>query len=384
MKPVIIIVIAFVLLIPLPAFAPSHPEYVGSETMDFENCNGFLSIEDVKSVIGDIDDLAVYSSAFMPVDGEPGLKTTCRATFESSEKTIGMTLVVMDSTDAAIALYQKNFGSISGQDFEIREYLTFWNNFDVVLNDQGLGSLIGSQYDKFFINFHTSLDQDKRALANVEQLRILSTIVQKKILDLDDVSISPPNPVLDNDVGLTTYEPPISPPSLPPVEEGMLLSPKKQSSQGIEPAAVTCKEGLVLIIKHDGSPACVKHETAESLEERGWGVIPPPCCKTIHHDALDISQEFIISSPTFAFDGMDESLNLELVAIRESFPEQYVVEGEFSTLHGGYGDRTDQMIDQVITQHKMNLVVISGQVTSAIIDGKWNELEQTQLPWTPT
>ena len=34
---------------------------------------------------------------------------------------------------------------------------------------------------------------------------------------------------------------------------------------------------------------------------------------------LDIAQEFIKSSPTFLFDGIPDTLSLELVAIRESF-----------------------------------------------------------------
>ncbi len=46
----------------------------------------------------------------------------------------------------------------------------------------------------------------------------------------------------------------------------------KQLSQGIEPTAVICKKGFILILKYnDGSPACVKFETALILEERGWG-----------------------------------------------------------------------------------------------------------------
>ena len=99
-------------------------------------------------------------------------------------------------------------------------------------------------------------------------------------------------------------------------------------------------------------------------------------------DVLGIAQEFIKSSPTFLFDGIPDTLSLELVTIRESFPEQYVIEGDFDSLHGGYGDRTDVMVIQVITPHKINLVVISEQVTSAIMDEKWDELNQ--LPWTPT
>ncbi len=44
-------------------------------------------------------------------------------------------------------------------------------------------------------------------------------------------------------------------------------------AQGIEPEGVICKEALVLIIKHNGSSLCVRLETAEKLEERGWGVM---------------------------------------------------------------------------------------------------------------
>jgi len=161
--------------------------------------------------------------------------------------------------------------------------------------------------------------------------------------------------------------------------------PLKQVAQGIAPHQVICKQGLELIIKYNGSPACVKPETAEKLAERGWGGAPPPMPHKFTTEAvLGIAQEFIKSSPTFSFDGIEETLSLELVAIRESFPEQYVIEADFDSLHGGYGDRTDEMVIQVITPHTMNLVVINGEVTSAILDGKWDELNQLQLPWTPT
>lgn len=96
--------------------------------------------------------------------------------------------------------------------------------------------------------------------------------------------------------------------------------------------------------------------------------------------AEEIAKRFVFSAPTFAFDGMEETLDVKLLYIRESFPEQYVIEAEFSTLHGGYGDRTDQIVKQVITSHNMKLVIISGKVTSATIDEKWDELNQIKLP----
>jgi len=54
------------------------------------------------------------------------------------------------------------------------------------------------------------------------------------------------------------------------------LPPLKQIEQGIEAKNVLCKEGFVLIIKHNGSPACVGSDTTVKLEELGWGGMPLP------------------------------------------------------------------------------------------------------------
>ena len=250
--------------------------YTKNHGLDFENCEGILDIEEIKSVINRIDEITINSRGLTPVDREPGIQSMCDSTFESQGKSISMTVVVMESRDTASTLYEKNLDSFSGQDFEIKEYVTFWNNFDVTVNDQNVGSFMISQYDKFFINFHTSFDGDGSALIDTEELRMLSTIVQKKILDLDDVPISPPNPTPDlSDPDRFTPEH-----GEPPIETGELLAPLKQISQGIKPESVKCNEGLVLITKNDGdSSACVKPTTAETLEKRGWGGIDPPCCK---------------------------------------------------------------------------------------------------------
>ena len=47
-------------------------------------------------------------------------------------------------------------------------------------------------------------------------------------------------------------------------------SPRKQMKLGVMPEKITCDEGLVLMLKTSGMPACVKPTTAERLEERGW------------------------------------------------------------------------------------------------------------------
>lgn len=48
-------------------------------------------------------------------------------------------------------------------------------------------------------------------------------------------------------------------------------SPFKQVEAGIKPLDIKCREGFLLVIKHeDGSPACITSLTAIMLGERGW------------------------------------------------------------------------------------------------------------------
>jgi carboxymethylenebutenolidase len=136
---------------------------------------------------------------------------------------------------------------------------------------------------------------------------------------------------------------------------------------------IQCKEGFVLIFKINGNDACVKPTSVYPLLQRGWASHELTDTGKI---SIDVASWFIKSSPTFSSDGMEESLNIKINSIRESFPEQYVIEAEFSSRHGGYGDREDKFVTQAITPHTMDLVVSSGNVVSAIIDEEWDELNQ--------
>ena len=46
-------------------------------------------------------------------------------------------------------------------------------------------------------------------------------------------------------------------------------SPIKQMKDGVSPENIVCKEGLELVIRINGMPACVKPETADRMQERG-------------------------------------------------------------------------------------------------------------------
>lgn len=57
-------------------------------------------------------------------------------------------------------------------------------------------------------------------------------------------------------------------------DDSRTLSPLKQFESGISIDNIICREQLILVQRHDGSPACVRPETKQKLIERGWTQYP--------------------------------------------------------------------------------------------------------------
>ncbi|MFY9301007.1 MAG: hypothetical protein WAO91_07450 [Candidatus Nitrosotenuis sp.] len=94
---------------------------------------------------------------------------------------------------------------------------------------------------------------------------------------------------------------------------------------------------------------------------------------------VDIALDFVRSAPTFAFDGMEETLGVSEIMALESFPEQYRLEVSFTSAHGGFGDRTGQIVTQALTPHVMEIIISEGAVISAVTDGQWDELNRQYI-----
>jgi len=92
--------------------------------------------------------------------------------------------------------------------------------------------------------------------------------------------------------------------------------------------------------------------------------------------AIQKAQEFAISHPTFVFDGMSQSLDVNLVSVIQSKFPVYIVQVSFDSNHPGYGNRTGQVLKDVTTHHEMKVMVSDYGVGSAIIDGIWDEFNQ--------
>ncbi len=155
------------------------------------------------------------------------------------------------------------------------------------------------------------------------------------------------------------------------------LSIKQQLRNNVLPADIVCKKDLKLVFKSTtGSPACVNLESMIKLYERNWLSKSP---KDLDYNFLaeETSRQFIVASPTFKFDGMKETLKIGYFAVRESLPPLVSITATFSSENEGYGDRTDQILTDSITNHTVIIGVGGGtEIRSAIIDDVWDELNQ--------
>jgi len=90
-------------------------------------------------------------------------------------------------------------------------------------------------------------------------------------------------------------------------------------------------------------------------------------------NSQEIAIDFLRNSPTFRFDGIEQTLELvQSQSEGRSWEFQY----EFQSRHAGYGDRTGLILAQVITDHRAQIVVERGEVIHAVLDGKWDMLSQ--------
>jgi len=79
---------------------------------------------------------------------------------------------------------------------------------------------------------------------------------------------------------------------------------------------------------------------------------------------------------TFRYDGISETLKLTSTT---SVADGWKFVLEFDSQHAGYGNRTGQILAQVITHHVAVVTVQAGRVTSAIMDDKWDMVKGQEL-----
>jgi hypothetical protein len=87
-----------------------------------------------------------------------------------------------------------------------------------------------------------------------------------------------------------------------------------------------------------------------------------------------LAESWIKAAPTYTYDGSD--LRFVRYVQQEPFPVRHVLNYTFTSSHAGYGNRSGMMTAQIITDHTIQIVIIDGNVDSAVIDEKWDEKGQ--------
>jgi len=94
-----------------------------------------------------------------------------------------------------------------------------------------------------------------------------------------------------------------------------------------------------------------------------------------------IALNWLVNAPTFKFDGVEASAKVvdSWLAMTFVAPSFWGVTIEFDCMQASYGDRSDQILAQVITHHVANIHVTEGVVNFAVIDDAWDEVKQAEL-----
>ncbi len=88
-----------------------------------------------------------------------------------------------------------------------------------------------------------------------------------------------------------------------------------------------------------------------------------------------VAKRFVSKSPTFAFDGIRNSLELTDTT-RLRCPNCWETTYEFDCRNTGYGDRSGKIVQPAITHHVARITTESFKVTRAALDGHWDMLNQ--------
>ncbi|MDD5511901.1 MAG: hypothetical protein PHI12_14010 [Dehalococcoidales bacterium] len=92
----------------------------------------------------------------------------------------------------------------------------------------------------------------------------------------------------------------------------------------------------------------------------------------------ELAEKFVRNSPTFKFDGNQVTLEL----VETLYPDienawQFIF--HFESAHAGYGDRTGQVLAQVMTPHEAVITIEQGEIKNAVMDEKWDMIQQKQI-----
>jgi len=173
-------------------------------------------------------------------------------------------------------------------------------------------------------------------------------------------------------------------------EETDRVATDEQEPENVQlanPASVHCLEndGELEMREEEGGTAgyCLFEDGSECEE---WAFFRDECRPEIGiPEALKFDEESMKTvaevwiennAPTYVYDGYNLK-HKQTNALRCDGCFEFIY--EFQSRQAGYGNRTDQVLAQVITPHTIKIVVETGMITSAITDEKYDELNKELL-----
>lgn len=89
--------------------------------------------------------------------------------------------------------------------------------------------------------------------------------------------------------------------------------------------------------------------------------------------SIQLAEEFVRNSPTFRFDGIEETLELESSRAIKYCPGCYEYTFYFESRHPGVGDRTGVELRNIITPHRVVVnLAYETNVVMGVMDDSWD------------
>jgi hypothetical protein len=123
---------------------------------------------------------------------------------------------------------------------------------------------------------------------------------------------------------------------------------------------------LVLVLVTFSLAACDSDSDSTTADDSTWRV---------KKESRGIAEDFLKSSPTFAYDGIESSIEQALGAEAVG-PDKWRFLFGFACEHEGYGDRSDESLARKDTYHEALITVDNGEVVNAVVDSDWDMIEQ--------
>jgi len=138
------------------------------------------------------------------------------------------------------------------------------------------------------------------------------------------------------------------------------------------------RQRLALVItRHRAVIAVEQGEIRYAIMDEKWDMLSQ-MRMAAEEESRVIARQFVKNSPTFVFDGMENTLkSVDTLTLRCPYCWQFTF--EFQSAHTGYGDRTGQVLAEAITPHRAEVTVIQREVVHAELDQRWDMVNQEMI-----